>query len=72
MSELRERRWAVVSERGCEAASLEYLAAARLVRKLKDERMSGLCIVSDGAATHLASAESAGSQKPSKKISPAR
>ncbi len=53
MSELGERRWAVISERGCEAAGLVYADAARLVRQLLAERVSGLCIVTDFAASHL-------------------
>ena len=53
MSELRERRWAVISERGCEASGLAHAEAARLVRKLAGERVSALCVVTDEAARHL-------------------
>lgn len=50
MSELREQRWSVVSERGCEASGVNYDEAARLVRRLRDDKIHGLCIVSDEAA----------------------
>jgi hypothetical protein len=53
MSELRERRWAVLSERGCEDAGLSYEEAAGLVARLKAERVSGLCVITDAAAAHL-------------------
>ncbi|HEY0097660.1 MAG TPA: hypothetical protein VGB76_01790 [Pyrinomonadaceae bacterium] len=50
MSELREQRWSVVSERGCEASGVNYEAAAALVRRLREDKVHGLCIVSDEAA----------------------
>ena len=50
MSELREQRWSVVSERGCEASGVNYEEAAGLVRRLRAERIHGLCVVSDEAA----------------------
>ncbi|MBV9926447.1 MAG: hypothetical protein JOZ96_15620 [Acidobacteria bacterium] len=53
MSELRERRWAVLSERGCEDSGLSYEDAAGLVARLRAERVSGLCVVTDAAAAHL-------------------
>ena len=53
MSELKQKRWAVISERGCEAASLAHEEAARLVRQLRDEKLSGLCVVTDEAAARL-------------------
>lgn len=56
MSELNERRWAVLSERGCEDAGLSYEAAAATVRRLKAERISGLCVVTDTAAAHVSRA----------------
>ena len=56
MSELNERRWAVLSERGCEDAGLSYGEAAGLVRRLRGERISGLCVVTAAAAAHLPSA----------------
>lgn len=53
MSELGERRWAVISERGCEASGLVYEDAAQLVQRLRGEKVSGLCVVTDGAARLL-------------------
>ena len=50
MSELREQRWSVVSERGCEASAVNYDEAAELVRRLRGEKIHGLCIISDEAA----------------------
>ncbi|HZI19695.1 MAG TPA: hypothetical protein VEY09_13985 [Pyrinomonadaceae bacterium] len=57
MGELDERRWAVVSERGREAAGLTYAEALGLERELKGEKISGLCIVTDDAARHLRPAQ---------------
>jgi len=53
MSELKERRWAVLSERGREESGLSYEEAAGLVARLRAERLSGLCVVSDEAASRL-------------------
>jgi hypothetical protein len=50
MSELREQRWSVVSERGCEASGVNYDEAATLVRRLRADKIHGLCIISDEAA----------------------
>jgi hypothetical protein len=50
MSELREPRWSVVSERGCEASGVNYEAAAGLVARLRAVKVHGLCIISDEAA----------------------
>ena len=50
MSELREKRWSVVSERGCEASGVNYEEAAGLVNRLRAARVHGLCIISDEAA----------------------
>ena len=52
-SELGERRWAVMSERGCEATRLDYPAATDLVRRLKGEGVRGLCVVTEAAAARL-------------------
>jgi hypothetical protein len=57
MGELGERRWAVISERGCEATRLDYTSAVELSRALKDEKISGLCIVTERAASHLSPAK---------------
>lgn len=53
MSELSEKRWAVISERGCEASQLLYADAARLVSQLKSEKVAGLCVITDAAAERL-------------------
>ncbi|HLL15181.1 MAG TPA: hypothetical protein VK388_08960 [Pyrinomonadaceae bacterium] len=50
MSELREPRWSVVSERGCEASGVNYEEAAGLVGRLRADKIHGLCIISDEAA----------------------
>jgi hypothetical protein len=50
MSELTEERWAVLSERGCEAMGLTYAQAAELMRSLVRERVSGLSVITDAAA----------------------
>jgi hypothetical protein len=50
MSELREPRWSVVSERGCEASGVNYEEAAGLVGRLRADKVHGLCIISDEAA----------------------
>ena len=55
MGELNEKSWAVTSERGCEAAGLTYDDAVRLIRRLKEEKVSGLCVITDEAARRLKS-----------------
>lgn len=50
MSELQEKRWAVISGRGVEASGLTYDEALKLRRRLDGEKVFGLCIVSDEAA----------------------
>lgn len=65
MSELKERRWAVLSERGREEAGLSYEEAAGLIARLRGERLSGLCVITDEAASHLpAASKSAGESPP--------
>ena len=59
MSELRERRWAVLSERGREEAGLSYEEATGLIARLRGERLSGLCVITDEAASHLPAAQRA-------------
>jgi hypothetical protein len=59
MSELNERRWAVLSERGSEQAGLSYEEAAALIARLRVERVSGLCVVTDAAASRLPSPKQA-------------
>ncbi|HEX8140568.1 MAG TPA: hypothetical protein VF544_23580 [Pyrinomonadaceae bacterium] len=53
MGELGERRWAVTSERGCEASSLSYMEAVEMMRSLAALKVSGLCIITNEAAKHL-------------------
>jgi hypothetical protein len=65
MSELNERRWAVLSERGCEDAGLSYAEAAGLIARLRGERISGLCVITDAAAAHVPRVKkAAGNSKP--------
>lgn len=49
-NELHESIWAVISERGCEGIDLTYDEAAALMRKLSDEKVYGLCVVTSIAA----------------------
>jgi hypothetical protein len=60
MGELNEGRWAVMSERGCEALGLTYAAALELERRLKGERMGGLCVITDAAGRRLPPAKETG------------
>jgi hypothetical protein len=62
MSELEERGWAVMSERGREAAGLIYAEALELERSLANQKISGLCIVTDKAASHLPPAKQKGGE----------
>jgi hypothetical protein len=50
MSELSEKLWAVLSERGCESSGLTYAQALELMRSLQQEKVSGLSIITDAAA----------------------
>ena len=54
MSELGEKRWAVISERGPEESGLTYDQAHQLVRRLVAEGLHGLCIITDEAAHRIA------------------
>jgi hypothetical protein len=53
MGELMERRWAVISEHGSEAADLTYAEAHALMHRLTNEKVYGLCIVTNEAARHF-------------------
>jgi hypothetical protein len=68
MGELGERRWAVISERGCEASSLGYTEAVELVRRLLSRKVHGICIVTDEAASHLAPAKAASPGAPTEPV----
>ena len=59
MSELNERRWAVLSERGREESGLSYNDATALIARLRADRLSGLCVITDEAASHLPGAAEA-------------
>jgi hypothetical protein len=72
MSELSERRWAVQSERGSEAAGLTYEEAAALVRRLRGERMSGLCVITEEAARLLPPAKQGNGKRPEEGRGPKR
>lgn len=50
MSELVEPLWAVISERGCEASGLNHEDALKLMQRLTQEQVYGLCIVTETAA----------------------
>ena len=63
MSEMNQPRWAVLSEHGREAAGLTYEAAAALVRRLRGEDTSGLCIITDEAARNVAPAKKLNKKK---------
>ena len=56
-SELGKEKWAVISDRGCEATGLTHEEARRLVHRLAGEGRHGLCIMSDQAAGRLSSTE---------------
>lgn len=60
MSELDERHWAVISERGCEGNELTYEMAVRLVDRLLAEKTRGLSIISQQAAQRMTDGASAG------------
>ena len=43
----------MLSERGCEASSVNYDEAAAFVRRLRESKVHGLCIISDEAARRI-------------------
>ena len=53
LSELEQKQWSVISERGREASSLTHEEARRLVHRLGAEGRHGLCIISDDAARRI-------------------
>jgi len=53
MSELREKHWAVISERGAEASELTYGEARELVRQLVADGLHGLAIITATAANRV-------------------
>ena len=70
MGELNEGRWAVMSERGCEALGLTYVQALELEGKLKGVRVSGLCVITDAAGRRLPPARKAGKKRATRKRKP--
>ena len=52
-SELEQPMWSVVSFDRCEASGLAYSDAVRTLEKLEQEKIAGLCIVTDEAAARL-------------------
>ena len=56
-SELGKESWSVFSDRGLEASGLVHEDARRLVHRLAGEGRHGLCIVTDEAASRIASSE---------------
>lgn len=72
MSELREQRWSVLSERGCEASGVNYDEAAEFVRRLRESKVHGLCIISDEAARRINSNNSATDSTATKPTPPAK
>lgn len=66
MSDLEQKTWSVISERGCEASSLTHEDARRLVHRLGAEGRHGLCVISDEAARRLVEGASVDPQATSK------
>jgi hypothetical protein len=52
-SDLDSDKWAVLSNRGVEATSLNHEDARRLVHRLGGEGRHGLCIVTNEAARRM-------------------
>ncbi len=53
MSELEEPQWSVVSFDRIEAGGLTYRQAAELMILLDSHKLTGLCVVSDEAASRM-------------------
>lgn len=53
-SEYAERRWSVVTYESIAVGNLAYAEALDWVRKLDEQKISGLCIVTDEAAARIA------------------
>ena len=60
MSELGERRWAVISERGREASGLLHEEAVELLRKLAAQKVHGTTVVTESAALRLPPVQAVG------------
>ena len=46
-----------MSERGCEATRVTRAEAVGMVRSLRAEHISGLCVITERAASHLSPAK---------------
>ncbi len=51
--ELAAQRWSVITFEKCAAKNLSYAEAEKKLQKLKRQKNSGLCIVSDEAAERI-------------------
>lgn len=51
--ELSEPRWSVVTFESCAAKNLTYEQAFKMMQELKEQNVSGLCIVTDEAADRI-------------------
>ena len=54
VTELEDRRWAVISFDKVESGNLSYNEASRLLYDLDAKGVTGLCIVTDHVAARLA------------------
>ena len=52
-SELDKKIWSVITFDSCAASGLSYAEAAENLEKLKAEKVSGLCIVTDEVAARM-------------------
>ncbi|MFN2453171.1 MAG: hypothetical protein ABR577_03025 [Pyrinomonadaceae bacterium] len=63
MSELTQKSWSVLSERGCEASGVTYEEAARMVGDLTRAKIYGLCVITNDAAQRHTQASQQSSAK---------
>jgi hypothetical protein len=52
-TELESPMWSVISFDRCEASGLTYKAAVEKITELESQKVSGLCIVTDEAASRV-------------------
>ncbi len=57
MSELTQKQWTVLSERGCEVSGVTYDEAVRRVRELVKDKVHALSVITDEAARRLTTAK---------------
>ena len=53
VSELEQPRWAVISFERREGSGLTYLQAVQILKDLESRNVTGLAIVTDGAAAKI-------------------